>query len=71
MTNPNRKCNHGYAAQRCPMELCEFASKLEVNDPARFFGRDSASVEAQALFVSDPVRYRRLRDLAKERKLIA
>ena len=71
MTNPNRKCIHGYSAERCPKELCQFASKLGADDPARFFGRDSASVEAQRLFVSDPVKYRRLRDLAKERKLIA
>ena len=54
----------------CIHESCDFYSGLGVDDPRRYFGKDSSSVEAQRLMQESKTRYQAMRAKAVEMLLL-
>ena len=63
---PRGHCRHGAKKAACIHESCDYYSGLGVDDPRRYFGKDSSSAEAQRLMLESPKLYKAYRAKAVE-----
>ena len=70
---PRSQCRHGAKKVNgkgtCIHETCDYYSGIGIDDPRRYFGKDSSSVEAHRLSQS-PAAYKAMRAKAVELKLL-